>query len=106
MFSQSRVRDRRRDLMSVGFCFCHQAHRERAASCWARNAFWASLSLSIAPAARLVGLAGVGGGVAEGLAEGSAWPWLARSSCVSSVRDRKSTRLNSSHVKISYAVFY
>src|SRR6266498_5524685 len=37
----------------------------------------------------------------EWLAEGTAWslPALARS------QDRKSTRLNSSHVRISYAVF-
>src|SRR5436309_13836526 len=32
-------------------------------------------------------------------------PWLTGTSTTSRSRDRKSTRLNSSHVKISYAVF-
>src|SRR5690606_39358799 len=31
--------------------------------------------------------------------------YFRRATCVGEIRDRKSTRLNSSHVKISYAVF-
>src|SRR5690606_41190470 len=50
-------------------------------------------------AARSNGVAGRGAEGATGAGSAARWPFGA------GIRDRKSTRLNSSHVKISYAVF-
>src|SRR5690625_6558979 len=54
--------------------------------------------------------AAAGGGAEPGAADAAAWPEHGRLHPVPDagdrcVRDRKSTRLNSSHVAISYAVF-
>src|SRR5439155_6479055 len=61
-----------------------------------------SILLAI-PFAFLVGTRGAIGGVALGVAIGVAY--LAMAGVLEAMGDRKSTRLNSSHVAISYAVF-